>query len=71
MNEQIIAYLKDQGLTEQQIKDFLSMLETTPIEVVESKSSTWEKETDIKEQQLIKQERIGYTAVEWGGVIHN
>ena len=71
MNKQLIAYLKDQGLTEQQIKDFLSMLETTPIEVVESKSSTWEKETDIKEQQLIKQERIGYTAVEWGGVIHN
>ena len=30
-----------------------------------------DKETDIKEQQLIKQERIGYTAVEWGGVIHN
>lgn len=30
-----------------------------------------EKETPIKEQQLVKQERIGYTAVEWGGVIHN
>ncbi len=30
-----------------------------------------EKETNIKEQQLVKQERIGYTAVEWGGVIHN
>lgn len=29
-----------------------------------------EKETKIKEQQLVKQERIGYTAVEWGGVIH-
>lgn len=28
------------------------------------------KETKIKEQQLIKQERIGYTAIEWGGVIH-
>ena len=29
------------------------------------------KETNIKEQKLVKQERIGYTAVEWGGVIHN
>lgn len=29
------------------------------------------KETNIKEQQLIKQERIGFTAIEWGGVIHN
>lgn len=27
--------------------------------------------TDIKEQQLHKQERIGSTAIEWGGVIHN
>ena len=27
--------------------------------------------TNIKEQQLTKQERIGYTAIEWGGVIHN
>ena len=24
----------------------------------------------IKEQQLVKQDRIGYTAIEWGGVIH-
>lgn len=28
------------------------------------------KETNIKEQHLVKQERIGYTAIEWGGVIH-
>ena len=28
-------------------------------------------ETSIKEQQLPTQERIGYTAIEWGGVIHN
>lgn len=60
MNKQLIAYLKDQGLTEQQIKDFLSMLETTPIEVVESKSSTWEKETDIKEQLGIPDSDYSY-----------
>lgn len=30
-----------------------------------------DEETNIKEQQLTKQERIGYTAIEWGGVIHN
>ena len=30
-----------------------------------------DKETNIKEQKLTKQERTGYTAVEWGGVIHN
>lgn len=29
------------------------------------------KKTNIKEQKLTKQERIGYTAIEWGGVIHN
>ena len=30
-----------------------------------------DKETTIKEQILTKQKRIGYTAIEWGGVIHN
>lgn len=30
-----------------------------------------DKKTNIKEQQLTKQARVGYTAVEWGGVIHN
>ena len=30
-----------------------------------------DKETNIKEQILSKQVRNGYTAIEWGGVIHN
>ena len=36
------------------------MLETTPIEVVESKSSTWEKETNIKEQLGIPDSDYSY-----------
>ena len=28
------------------------------------------KKTNIKEQKLSKFKRVGYTAVEWGGVIH-
>lgn len=29
------------------------------------------EETNIKEQQLVKKGRMGYTAIEWGGVIYN
>lgn len=60
MNKQLIDYLKNQGLTEQQIRDFLSILETTPIEVVEAKHSTWEQETNIKEQLGIPDSDYSY-----------
>lgn len=51
MNEQLIAYLKDQGLKEEQIKLVLDMMnKTSNIEIVEVKASEWKKETDIKEQ---------------------
>ena len=51
MNKQLIDYLKEQGLSEQQIQKFLTMLSnTTNIETVETKPSTWEKESYIKEQ---------------------
>lgn len=51
MNEQLIAYLKDQGLTEEQVKLVLDMMsKTSNIEIVEVKASEWKKETDVKEQ---------------------
>lgn len=61
MKEQIIAYLKAQGLKEEEIKSFLSLLSNpSNIEVVEVKQSKWEKEQDIKEQLGIPDTDYGY-----------
>lgn len=60
MNKQLIAYLKDQGLDENQIKTFLSMLDTTKVEVVEVKQSTWTEEPNTKEQLGIPDSDYGY-----------
>lgn len=48
--KEIIAYLKDQGLTEEEIKEFLTMLNNpSNIEIVDTKQSTWEVEPPTKE----------------------
>ena len=61
MKEQIIAYLKAQGLKEEEIKSFLSLLSNpSNIEVVEVKQSKWEKEQDVKEQLGIPDTDYGY-----------
>ena len=61
MNKQLIDYLKEQGLSEQQIQKFLTMLSnTTNIETVETKPSTWEKESYIKEQLGIPDSDYNY-----------
>lgn len=51
MNQQLIDYLKSQGLDDNEIKLFTAMLnDPTSIEVVLAQPSSWEKENDLKEQ---------------------
>ena len=51
MNKQLIAYLKDQGLNDEQIKELLSLISNpTNIEIVEVQESNWEQEPEEKEQ---------------------
>ena len=50
MNEQIIAYLKDQGLNDEQIKEFLRLASNpSNFQVVEVQQGIWEKEPEIKD----------------------
>ena len=61
MNKQLIAYLKDQGLDDNQIQQVLSMMNTvTNIEVVTVKPGEWKEEIDIKEQLGIPDSDYSY-----------
>ena len=61
MNKQLIAYLKDQGLDDNQIQQVLSMMNTvTNIEVVTIKPGEWQEEIDIKEQLGIPDSDYSY-----------
>ena len=61
MNKQLIAYLKDQGLDDNQIQQVLNMMNTvTNIEVVTVKPGEWQEEIDIKEQLGIPDSDYSY-----------
>lgn len=61
MTEQIIAYLKDQGLNDEQIKEFLRLASNpSNFQVVEVQQGIWEKEPEIKEQLGIPDTDYGY-----------